>query len=160
MRYSKKAQVCVYGEGKLEGCTESCRYAVAHDAGAILMGRYEVRGQLLDCETNRASAGKRVTLIMPNRTRHRTLTSSRGTFRVVVEPSIPTKQPAFSIRVDFGRMVSTTETNDVVLYAEFTESFRRKHPGVRVERPLVAKFRGRTINRMTRLPLAGSRGSP
>jgi putative addiction module component (TIGR02574 family) len=28
MRFSKKAQVCVFGEGKLEGCTENCRYVV------------------------------------------------------------------------------------------------------------------------------------
>ena len=150
MRFSKKAQVCVYGEGKLEGCTENCRYAVTDDVGVILMGRYEVRGQLIDCDTDRPLAGKRVTLIMPNRARHRTVTGSRGTFRVVVAPSAPARPRAFTTTIDFGRMVATTEGGDVVLFAEFTESFRRTYPDVKIVRPLVAKFRGRTINAQSR----------
>jgi len=147
VRLAGGGKVCVYGEGMETGCLNDCRYASVPGPGTIITrGEYSVQGFLVDFETGTPLKAKVVSFIMPTRKRYRTTTNSRGKFKIVVPPDPRAgSETGFRFSLDFGRMDSTPDAKEVVLFGEFTEEFKRTYPHVKVVRLSVANFNGQTL---------------
>ncbi|MBI5933936.1 MAG: carboxypeptidase regulatory-like domain-containing protein [Chloroflexi bacterium] len=143
----KVVDICVHGEGYLEGCSQDCRYAAVPGVAMKLGGVYTVRGAVVDVESGKPLAKMRVSLIMPTNKRYYTVTDNNGTFEIAVKPDTSARiRSAFTETRDFGTMKSAQEIPEIVLFAEFTEAFQKLHPDIQIERPLVSRFTGETIN--------------
>lgn len=147
MRLALK-KVCVHGSGKMPGCTETCEYASVPDFGDLVLGgEYIVEGSLVHFETGEAIGGMLVSLILPTRKRYCVHSDATGRFKIVAisDPKIGDRRP-YKVAVDFGRMVAAPEEDDqIVLFGDFTNTFRRTHPELECLSLDVSKFDGETI---------------
>src|SRR5262245_27971367 len=149
MRPAAGGNLCVNGEGMLEDCTSSCRYAAIPDStGIVARCSYSISGRVVNHETGRPLASKIVSLILPTRKRYRTSTAPNGSFNIFVPPDHEDEGGSRSptVALFFGDMPTTADSGEIALFAEFTDSFRRTYPDVRIVHPLVSRFSGEVID--------------
>lgn len=138
---------CYHGSGLFTGCEDTCAYAAVPNSGdLILAGEYTVEGNVVDYESGKPIERMLISLIFPTQKRYSTYTDGDGRFMINIKPDPRIKdQRPFRVTLDFARMDSSVEENEIVLVGDFTSAFRRAHPELTYLSFDVAKFDGETI---------------
>ena len=149
MRHPRSAPtLCVFGEGMMPGCTETCRYAFVPGFDNLVLGfEMTVSGILVDVNTEKPIEGMQVHLFLPTHMRYTTLSRFDGTFTVFVG----TDSPSDSDRVEqadynLGLMRTLDEGQEVHLVNDFTPQFREAHPDLIFRTKETSNFAGKTIS--------------
>jgi hypothetical protein len=142
-----KSGNCYHGSGLYTGCEDTCAYAAVPNSGdLVLAGQYTLEGNVVDYESEKPIERMLISLILPTGKRYSTYSDGEGRFRIIVQPDprIHEQRP-LHVALDFARMDSSVEENEIILVGEFTSAFRRTHPELTYLNFEVAKFDGETI---------------
>jgi hypothetical protein len=129
------------------GSSRGARKPVPNFGDLVLAREYTIEGSVVDVDTGEPLKRMPISLILPTRKRYSTYSDAEGKFKITVQPDPRIKeQKPFRVALDFARMDSAVEENEIILFGEFNSSFRRTHPDLEYLSLEPAEFDGETIN--------------